>query len=42
MIKRVYEKVRQQIRFVYRHTIRSGDYRPRSFMFAIRAAISIY
>jgi hypothetical protein len=37
----VYEKVRIKFKFVLRHTARSGDYRPKAFLWAIRAALSI-
>lgn len=41
-VVQVYEKLRSPIKFVYRHTIRSGDIRPRSFLWAVRAVLSIY
>lgn len=41
-IVQVYELVRKPLRFVYRHTIRSGDIRHRSILWAVRAVLSIY
>lgn len=38
----MYKELRVPVKFIYRHTIRSGDWSFQGFLWAIKSALEIY